>query len=280
MAKNKTALLIEGGGQRGVFSFGVIDAFIDAQYDPFDFFVGVSNGASVLFWYLIRDRLNNLEKMLFSANKKYFNYTNLLSGRDILDFYGLFRDAYEYFHPDLNLLKINLAGRSFFSVVTNAETGNAEYINYEEKKIIDILVATGTLPVLVRRPSIISGKRFFDGGISDPLPVKKAYEMGARKIVIVRTFPEGAVRTNKLENFIAAVFVRKYRMLSKMIINHSKTYNESLEYIKNPPLDLKIHQVQPDHKLMTKRNTLDHKTLKNDYDLGKAKGREFLKTLI
>ena len=137
MIKNKTALLIEGGGQRGVFSFGVIDAFIEAHYDPFDFFVGVSNGASVLFWYLIRDRLNNLEKMLFSANKKYFNYTNLLSGRDILDFYGLFRDAYEYFHPDLNLLKVNLAGRSFFSVVTNAETGNAEYIDYEEKKIIE-----------------------------------------------------------------------------------------------------------------------------------------------
>jgi len=32
--------------------------------------------------------------------------------------------------------------------------------------------------------------------------------------------------------------------------------------------------------LMTKRNTLDHKILKNDYDLGKAKGRAFLKTLI
>tara|TARA_B100000287_G_scaffold216889_1_gene204637 strand:- start:6857 stop:7699 length:843 start_codon:yes stop_codon:yes gene_type:complete len=280
MVKNKTALLIEGGGQRGVFSFGVIDAFIEANYDPFDFFIGVSNGASVLFWYLIRDKSNNLEKMLFSANKKYFNYANLLSGRDILDFYGLFRDAYEYFHPDLNLLKMNLAGRSFFSVVTDAETGNAEYINYEEEKIIDILVATGTLPVLVRRPSIISGRRFFDGGICDPLPVKKAYEMGARKIVVVRTFPKGAVRTNKLENLIASVFVRKYQRLSKMIINHSKTYNESLDYIKNPPADLKIYQVQPDHKLMTRRNTLDHQILRNDYDLGKAKGHEFLKTFI
>ena len=44
MEDKKTALIIEGGGQRGVFSFGITDTFINRAYDPFDIYIGVSNG--------------------------------------------------------------------------------------------------------------------------------------------------------------------------------------------------------------------------------------------
>jgi predicted patatin/cPLA2 family phospholipase len=76
MSIDKTALIIEGGGSRGVFSFGVIDTFIKNQFDPFNLYIGVSNGAVVLNWFLIKEKDYNLEKMLFSANKKYVNYLN------------------------------------------------------------------------------------------------------------------------------------------------------------------------------------------------------------
>ena len=55
MSIDKTALIIEGGGSRGVFSFGVIDTFIKNQFDPFNLYIGVSNGAVVLNWYLIKE---------------------------------------------------------------------------------------------------------------------------------------------------------------------------------------------------------------------------------
>ena len=74
MSIDKTALIIEGGGTRGVFSFGVIDTFIKEQFDPFKIYIGVSNGAAALNWYLIKEKDYNLEKMLYSANKKYINY--------------------------------------------------------------------------------------------------------------------------------------------------------------------------------------------------------------
>ena len=77
MSIDKTALIIEGGGSRGVFSFGVIDTFIKNQFDPFNLYIGVSNGAVVLNWFLIKEQDYNLEKMLFSANKKYVSYLNL-----------------------------------------------------------------------------------------------------------------------------------------------------------------------------------------------------------
>lgn len=61
MKSNKKALIVEGGGQRGVFSFGITDTFIKRNFDPFDLYIGVSNGVAVLCWYLIRETDNNIE---------------------------------------------------------------------------------------------------------------------------------------------------------------------------------------------------------------------------
>ena len=77
MKKEKKALIVEGGGNRGVFSLGITDSFIKENFDPFDIHIGVSNGAAVLFWYLMRETDNNLEKILFGATAKYINYKNI-----------------------------------------------------------------------------------------------------------------------------------------------------------------------------------------------------------
>ncbi len=77
MINPKKALLIEGGGSRGVFSFGVIDSFIQASYKPFDIHLGVSNGAVVQLWYLLAAANYNLDKMLFSASRDYVSFKNI-----------------------------------------------------------------------------------------------------------------------------------------------------------------------------------------------------------
>ena len=104
MSNLKTALIIEGGGNRGVFSFGVIDQFISNKFDPFDLYLGVSNGAVALTWYLIRETSNNLEKMLFGANKKYVNYMNIFKGKTIVDFDLLYKEGAVEFDLNLNRL--------------------------------------------------------------------------------------------------------------------------------------------------------------------------------
>ncbi len=86
MQKNKIALIVEGGGSRGVFSFGVIDSFIKASYNPFDIHLGVSNGAVVQLWYLLKVSDYNLDKMLFSASKNYVRYSNLIFNKSINTF--------------------------------------------------------------------------------------------------------------------------------------------------------------------------------------------------
>lgn len=50
----KTALVAQGGGQRGIFTAGVLDAFVLSNFDPFDEFYGTSAGALNLCAYLCR----------------------------------------------------------------------------------------------------------------------------------------------------------------------------------------------------------------------------------
>ena len=108
MQQNKTALIVEGGGSRGVFSFGVIDSFIQASYNPFDIHIGVSNGAVVQLWYLLKVSDYNLDKMLFSASRKYVQYSNILLNKSIMDFQQLYQDANKVFPIDFNRLQKNL----------------------------------------------------------------------------------------------------------------------------------------------------------------------------
>lgn len=280
MQKSKKALIVEGGGSRGVFSFGVIDSFIKASFNPFDIHLGVSNGAVVQLWYLLEASDYNLDKMLFSASRDYVRYTNLLFNKSIMNFEKLYQDANKVFPIDFDRLQVNLEGKNFYVVVSDAASGKSEYIELSKENYINEMLATGSLPVLMKNAILLEGKRKYDGGITDPIPVQKAYEMGAREIVVIRTYEKAFIRKTKLENYIAAFATRAYPQISKALKYNSATYNSSLEFINNPPSDCKITQICPPQRLSTKRATTNVNTMKADYQIGMNCGEEFLKNFF
>jgi len=276
MENKKTALIIEGGGQRGVFSFGITDTFISRNFDPFDIYIGVSNGVAVLCWYLIRETDNNLDKMLYAAKGDYLSYKNLFIGKDILKFHQMYEDGKKMFKPSMEKIKNNLAGKEYIAVVTDAIEANAEYYSFGDDEWMPKMIASGTLPLLVRTPSLINGRRKFDGGIADPLPAQKAYEMGAKKIIIIRTYEKKFRRKLKFENYLGALLSREYPKLRKALLEHDKTYNRALDFINNPPPDCEILQLCPPKKLKSKRDSKNIGVLKADYKLGKRVAEEYL----
>ena len=279
MENKKTALIVEGGGQRGVFSFGITDTFINRNYDPFDIYIGVSNGVAVLCWYLIRETDNNLDKMLYAAKGDYFSYKNIFTGKDILKFHQMYEDGERMFKPSMEKIKNNLKGKDYIAVVTDAIEANAEYYSFGDGEWMPKMIASGTLPFLVKTPSLINGHRKFDGGIADPLPVKKAYELGAKKIIVIRTYEKKFRRKLKPENYIGALFSRKYPKLRKALLEHDKTYNRAIDFINNPPHDCDIVQLCPPEKLKSKRDSKNIEILKADYKIGKRVAEEYLNGL-
>ena len=279
MQKRKKALIIEGGGSRGVFSFGVIDSFIKASFNPFNIHLGVSNGAVVQLWYLLAVSDYNLDKMLFSASRDYVRYSNLLFNKSIMNFEKLYQDANKVFPIDFDRLQDNLAGKNFYVVVSDAGSGKPEYIELSKENYINEMLATGSLPVLMKNAILLEGKRKYDGGITDPIPVQKAYEMGAKEIVIIRTYEQAFIRKTKLENYIAAFATRSYPNISKALKENTTTYNSALEFINNPPSDCKILQICPPQRLSTKRATTNVNIMKADYQIGMNCGEEFLENI-
>ena len=280
MDNKKTALIIEGGGQRGVFSFGITDTFINRNYDPFDIYIGVSNGVAVLCWYLIKETDNNLDKMLYAAKGDYLSYKNIFTGKDILKFHQMYEDGEKMFNPSMEKIRNNLKGKNYIAVVTDAINANAEYYSFGDSDWMPKMIASGTLPILVKTPSLIDGRRKFDGGIADPLPVEKAYKMGAKKIIVIRTYDKNFRRKLKLENYIGALLSSQYPSLKKALLEHDKTYNRALDFINNPPHDCEIVQLCPPKKLKSKRDTKNIEYLKADYNLGKSVAEEFLNSLM
>ena len=280
MDNNKTALIIEGGGQRGVFSFGITDTFINRNYDPFDIYIGVSNGVAVLCWYLIKETDNNLDKMLYAAKGDYLSYKNIFTGKDILKFHQMYEDGEKMFNPSMEKIRNNLKGKNYIAVVTDAIEANAEYYSFGDGEWLPKMIASGTLPILVKTPSLIDGRRKFDGGIADPLPVEKAYKMGAKKIIVIRTYEKNFRRKLKLENYIGALLSSQYPSLRKALLEHDKTYNRALDFINNPPHDCEIVQLCPPKKLKSKRDTKNIEVLKADYKLGKSVAEEFLNSFM
>ena len=276
MENKKTALIVEGGGQRGVFSFGITDTFINRNYDPFDIYMGVSNGVAVLCWYLIRETDNNLEKMLYAAKGDYLSYKNIFIGKDIIKFHQMYEDGEKMFRPSMEKIKNNLKGKDYIAVVTDAIEANAEYYSFGDGEWMPKMIASGTLPILVRTPSLIDGRRKFDGGVADPLPVEKAYEMGAKKIIVIRTYEKKFRRKLKIENYIGALLSREYPKLRKALLVHDKTYNRALDFINNPPSDCEIVQLCPPEKLKSKRDSKNIEILKADYNLGKKVAKVYL----
>ena len=279
MENKKTALVVEGGGQRGVFSFGITDTFIKRKYDPFDIYIGVSNGVAVLYWYLIKETANNLDKMLYAASGNYFSYKDIFTGKDIFKVHQMYSDGEKKFKPNIKKITNNLKGKDFIAVVTDALDANAEYHSFEENEWLPKMIASGTLPVLVRTPSLINGRRKFDGGIADPLPAEKAYALGAKKIIVIRTYEKKFRRKLKLENYIGALLSRKYPKLRKALLEHDKTYNRALDFINNPPKDCEIIQLCPPEKLKSKRDSKNIVILKEDYKLGKRVAEDYLERL-
>jgi predicted patatin/cPLA2 family phospholipase len=142
-------------------------------------------------------------------------------------------------------IKNNLKGKDYIGVVTDAIEANAEYYSFGDGEWMPKMIASGTLPILVRTPSLIDGRRKFDGGVADPLPVEKAYEMGAKKIIVIRTYEKKFRRKLKIENYIGALLSREYPKLRKALLVHDKTYNRALDFINNPPSDCEIVQLCP-----------------------------------
>ena len=265
----KTGLVLEGGGMRGVFTCGVLDYLMDHKI-RFPYAIGVSagacNGLSYMSHQRGRGKFSNIDLL---AKYKYIGIRPLVKKRGLIDQQLLFHRF-----PD-RILPYNYKAYAenpsrFEMVTTDCRTGRACYWEekHDEKRIIDIVKASSSLPYAC--PIIyVDGRPMLDGGIVDSIPLLRAYELGYDKCVVVLTRNKGYRKSTKkvpVPNFIYKEFPR----LRVALRNRNKIYNEQLELVERLEEEGKIIVIRPEKPIVVGRMETSVKKLTDLYEQGYA----------
>ena len=267
---SKNGLVLEGGGMRGLYTAGVLDTFMDEKIN-IDGIIGVSAGALFGANYFSNQKGRALRyNKKYCKDKRYISFHSLLTTGNIINkdfaFYKITNELDPF--DDKEFIKTN---KDFYAVVTNVNTGNAEYINIKNSTIenLEVLRATGALP-LVSKMVEINNNKYLDGAVSDSIPVNKCLELGYDKVIVVLT-QDINYRKKKYGLFSRILIYLKYWKYPKLrekIIERYKMYNDSLDNIKTLEKEGKIFVIRPSKKLEVSRLEKDENKLQMVYDIG------------
>lgn len=246
----KNGLVLEGGGTRAVFTSGVLDCFLDNKIE-FPYIIGVSAGTCNAVSYISKSYRRQIDITLKYVNdKRYMSVENFLLKGEYLNYDWIF-DELSYDLMPINQEIFDNANCHFVSVVTSAETGQAEYLTVPDvhKRGCIELRASCSLPIATKGTEI-NGKLYFDGGIADSIPAKKALDDNCEKIVVVLTQDVNYIK--KSMDKIAPILRKKYKKYPKLadaILNRHNMYNSQLEYVKELEKKGRAYVVRPSHPL-------------------------------
>ena len=262
----KVGLLLEGGAMRGLYTVGVLDIFMDNNIKV-DTIVGVSAGALFGVNYKSKQRGRALRYNLKYANdKRYMGMKSLITTGNIMNKEFCF-DVVPYKLDIFDFETYEKTPEEFYAVVTNVETGKAEYIKIDDlDEKMEYLRASGSMP-FVSKFVEINDKKYLDGGTADSIPIEKMLEMGLDKIIVILTRPID-YRKKKSNKIIPKIFYSKYPNFINTINNRYKKYNEQVEKIIELEKENKIFVIRPSRTVKMKRVENDTKKLQEMYDLG------------
>lgn len=185
----RTALIAQGGGQCGIFTAGVLDAFLLSNFDPFDTFYGTSAGALNLCAFLCRQ--HGLAKSFvfdITTNEQFFHLFSYIRQKQSMNMDWALTQLCSYpYKLDLDLGKKNLRGREAYAAVTEVSHIRDHYLPLLTDDWFKTMLATCAIPGLYSGSVKLSGERFVDGGVTAAVPVQEAWRQGSRNIVVIRT---------------------------------------------------------------------------------------------
>lgn len=270
-----TALVLEGGGMRGVFTSGVLDAFMKHGVE-FGYVVAVSAGACNGLSYMSaqprRARLSNIDML---AKYDYIGLRHLVTQGCIFDPELLYdRFPNELIPYDYDAYFNN--GALYEMVVTNCLTGRAEYLSEHSgrcQRLLDIARASSSLPY-VSRVIRVDGQPYLDGGIVDSIPVERAMATGHDKCVVVLTRERG-YRSSGHDRRIPPFVYRKYPRLRVALSHRISAYNRQLELVECLEDEGRIVCIRPQSPVVVGRMEKDTAKLEALYEEGFQEGERF-----
>lgn len=269
-----SGLVLEGGGNRAVFTSGVLDAFMENGI-TFPYVIGVSagscNGASFLGKNIRRQHDITIN---YCRDKNYMSFSSFRQTGEYLNLGWIFGELTYNLMP-LDYDTFENSNAVLCAVLTNALTGKAEYFYPKDLREFGcpILKASCALP-LVTKGVELGGIRYFDGGLSDSIPLRRALEDGCRKAVVILTQDKTYAKSPYKGAKLVKKFYKKYPMLVNDILDRHNMYNEQLRYVEEQEKLGNAYVIRPAKPLNCSSMDSDTVKLEAIYQLGYIQGKK------
>lgn len=299
----RIALVAEGGGQRGIFTAGVLDAWLEHDFDPFDLFIGTSSGSQNITSFLSREKGYARRVILdLSCNKRFCQLSRGLISGNLMDLDWYFESTISgNFALNFSAARKSLGQRELLITATNSRSKEGYYLTPSEDNNHwrQLLKASSAFPFLYREGVQLNGfsssnsinktaskhefpqaDYYVDGGISAPLPVREAYKRGAYKIVVIRTVNADVnTQFSWLVKMMASI---NDSVFCPQVINYlhqyMTAYQQELDFIATPPNDVEIIQIFAVDHLHSSLLYSTQEDLQHDYNAGINAGSAFWKS--
>ena len=241
--RHRVALVLEGGGMRGVVSAGMAAALERLGLTgSFDLVVGASAGA-INGGALIAGVAGGCAAAYHGpfASRSFVNPARAIWGRPVMDVaYAL---AYDSSSLDAGRHERALASPiELHCVAVDVETAAAVdlYGMRTKRELWDALLASSRMPLAGGAPVELDGRRYVDGGLASPIPVGEALAAGATHVLALQTRPYGVPR--KSASRIADRFIERHlRQLNPALVTLYRErvacYEQTVDDISRRSLD-------------------------------------------
>lgn len=275
----ESSLILEGGGMRGMYTSGVLDAFMDSDL-YIDNIYAVSAGCYNALSYISRQKGRTYRmNITYLRDKRYINMMRLITTGSAINNDFIFEEVFKNLDKfDYEAFKNNC--KKLCVVCTDCETGEAFYPLVKDlEKDADYIKASTALPLFTNMVHI-DGRKYTDGGVSDSFPIEKAIEDGHVNNVIILTQPKGfKLGDNSLTKFYKVRY-RKYPNLIKTMLERKEKYNKTLEYIEKLEEEGKAIVIRPKESLNISNLEKNEDKIRKIYEMGYVDGMEYVSKIM
>lgn len=265
MLVDGVGLELEGGGMRCVFSAGVLDYFMDHNIE-FPYVAGVSGGACAAACFLAHQRGRHKQCLIDLYEKyHYVSFKQFFTKGAVFDLDLVVDDFSNSILPfDYDAYFANPVQREI--VASNCETGEAVYFDEREsrERLLAICKASCAVPVVTKK-QYVDGVQMLDGGVCDPVPLRRAIEKGFKRNVVVLT--RNPKRRSPFTNIPIPPGIFGAAITEKMR-HRGRDYNNLMQFIEDKAKTGEVLVIQPLKKLKVSsvERNIDH--LKELYQEG------------
>ncbi len=267
---SRIGLVVEGGGMKCAYSAAVLDRFLDDKVS-FDYVIGVSAGSANAASFLAGQRGRNLRFYTSHIHESYyFGADSFLKSGDLFGLDYIYSTITNSTGSDpLDWAAIEQNPAEYEVVATNARTGEPRYFDKSEMAQDDytVIKASCALPAACK-PRAVDGIPYYDGGVSDPIPVDRALSKGCDRVVVILSKPRTFVKKPEGFREIYTRACREYPKIVELLDNRHISYTEHFQRVFELEQEGKVFIYAPSKELPMSTFAMKAEDNQKLYELG------------